>query len=270
MRRATLFLALALALEGVCCGDVITYIRFEENGGGIATDETGLFDGELINFLDTSPGAGDGSGPGWTTSVASPVVPLTGEPNTSSIRMVGGSSYIDLSNANTMTLGSEFTIEFYMNPSTDLIIAPVFGLSSGSELSFLMADTGSLVMRGEFQGQIDGPFSASLLTAGTWQHFALVMETNEYTVYIDGQVQYNGGYPGGATGPYEFTGNVALGTRTIGGPTGTWDGYIDEFRISDEALTPDQFLIVPEPGTVFLFLSGVVVMFLSWLKRRFG
>ena len=266
--RHLVALASWLLVSTTASGDVITYIRFEENGGGIAADETGLFDGELINFLDTSPGAGDGFGPGWSTSVASPVVPLTGESNTSSIRMVGGSSYIDLSNANTMTLGSEFTIEFYMNPSTDLIIAPVFGLSSGSDLSFLMADTGSLVMRGEFQGQIDGPFSASLVTAGTWQHFALVMETNEYTVYIDGQVQYNGGYPGGATGPYEFTGNVALGTRTIGGPTGTWDGYIDEFRISDEALTPDQFLIVPEPGTLFLCFIGLSAFLFLWLKRR--
>jgi len=264
--RAILVVVLALAFKGECRGDVITYIRFEDNGGGIASDDTGLFDGELINFLDTSPGAGDGFGPGWSTSVASPTIPLTGEPNTGSMRMLGGPEYIDLSNANTLSLGSEFTIEFYMNPSTDLIIAPMFGLSSGSELSFLMADTGSLVMRGEFQGQIDGPFAASLVTAGTWQHFALVMEPTEYTVYIDGQVQYSGGYPGGATGPYEFTGNVALGTRTIGGPTGTWDGYIDEFRVSDTALTPDQFLIVPEPST--LWLIGMAGLGLAASARR--
>ncbi len=262
MIQTLLVFVAALAFSGKCGADVISYLRFEEGSGTIAADQTGLMNGELIGIWDASEG--------WMTDVPTSVIPQTGEPNNYSLLFGGGSEYVDLSNANTLSLGSEFTIEFYMKPSTDLIIAPVFGLSSGSELSFLMADTGSLVMRGEFQGQIDGPFSASLVTAGTWQHFALVMETNEYTVYIDGQVQYNGGYPGGATGPYEFTGNVALGTRTIGGPTGTWDGYIDEFRISDEALTPDQFLIVPEPGTVFLFLSGVAVLGLSWLKRRFG
>ncbi|NCC53297.1 MAG: LamG domain-containing protein [Spartobacteria bacterium] len=270
MMRALFAVLATLALLGKCGADVITYLRFEENGGGIASDEMGLLDGELINFSDTSPGGGDVSGRGWSKSVPSATVPLTGEANTTSMRMNGGSAYIDLSNANTLSLGSEFTVEFYMNASTDLIIAPMFGFDSGSELYFLMADTGSdLVMRGEFQDQIDGPFSASLVSPGTWQHFALVMEPTEYTVCIDGQVQYNGGYPGGASGPYEFAGNVALGTRTIGGESGTCDGYIDEFRISDKALTPDQFLIaVPEPTIIGLIGIGAGWIFLQTLRRK--
>lgn len=261
MRIRIILLSYAIAIVFVCTcsADIVGYWRFEDNGGSIASDQTGMFDGELINFSNTSPGGGDVSGRGWSSSVPSAFVPLTGAPNTSSMKMNGGSAYIDLSNANTMSLGYEFTIEFYMNPSTDLIIAPMFGFSSGSELSFLMADGGSdLLIRGEFQGETDGPFTATYVTSGTWQHFALVMETNDYSVYIDGQLQYNGAYPGGASGPYEFNGNVALGTRTIGGPTGTWDGYIDEFRISDEALTPDRFLIVPEPSTFLLVLFGLI------------
>jgi hypothetical protein len=255
-----LFLAAPLATRG----GVITYIRFEENGGGVAADETGLLDGQLINFPDTSPGAGDGFGPGWSTSVPSPTVPLTGVPNSGSMRMLGGASYIDLSNANDLNLGSAFTIEFYMKPATDLIIAPMFGFGDGSELYFLMADTGSdLVIRGEFQDEIDTPFSASLVTLGQWQHFGLVMKPTEYTVYIDGQVQHNASYPNGAAGPYIFPGNVVLGTRTIGGESGTWRGWIDEFRISDTALTPDQFLgafAIPEPSTLLLMVLSAIAL----------
>lgn len=259
--RAFLSLMAALALTGKCGADVISYLRFEEGSGIIAYDQTGLMDGELIGIWDASEG--------WMTDVPSSVVPLTGEPNNSSLLFGGGSEYIDLSNANTLSLGSEFTIEFYMKPATDIIIAPMFGFDSGSELYFLMADTGSeLVMRGEFQGQIGGLIPTTLVTPGTWHHFALVMEPSEYTVYIDGQIQYNSAYPGGATGPYEFTGNVALGTRTIGGESGTWRGYIDEFRISDEALTPDQFLIAPEPSSVFLLGLGLVGLCLHRSQRR--
>jgi hypothetical protein len=264
VRGTLLILAAALAFAGKCGADVISYLRFEEGSGTIAADQTGLMDGELIGIWDASEG--------WMTDVPTSVIPLTGEPNNYSIRFGGGSEYIDLSNANTLTLGSEFTIEFYMKPATDLIIAAMFGFESGSDLHFLTtASDGEAYMRGQFQDQVDGVFPAPMLTLGQWHHYALVMDPTEYTVYIDGQIQYKGGYPGGATGPYEFTGNVALGTRTIGGESGTWRGYIDEFRISDEALTPDQFLIaVPEPGTVFLCLSGVAALFWSWLKRRFG
>ncbi|MBU0678218.1 MAG: hypothetical protein KJ626_08860, partial [Verrucomicrobia bacterium] len=38
--------------------NVISYLRFEENGGGAAWDETGLLNGDLIAFGDTSPGGG--------------------------------------------------------------------------------------------------------------------------------------------------------------------------------------------------------------------
>jgi hypothetical protein len=258
--RSLIALLISLALTDTCDADVISYLRFEEGSGSIAYDQTGLMDGELIGIWDETEG--------WMTDVPTSIIPLTGQPNNYSLRFGGGSEYIDLSNANTLSLGSAFTIEFYMKPATDLIIAPMFGFDSGSKLYFLMADTGSdLVMRGEFQDQIDGPFSASLVTPGTWQHFALVMEPTEYTVYIDGQVQYNGGYPGGASGPYEFTGNVALGTRTIGGESGTWRGWIDEFRISSEALTPDQFLIAPEPSTLLLLGAGAAALALHSHRR---
>lgn len=257
----SLIVLVVLSLASQSYPDVISYLRFEEGSGLMAYDQTGLMDGELIGIWDESEG--------WMTDVPTSVIPLTGQPNNYSLRFGGGSEYVDLSNANTLSLGTEFTIEFYMKPATDIIIASLFGFSPSSGLSFIMADvSGDLVLRGTFDDTFGDLIPATLVQAGTWQHFALVMEPTEYTIYIDGQQQYNGPIPSGGEGPYEFPGNVALGSRTIGGPTGTWRGYIDEFRISDEALTPDQFLIVPEPSTGLLLGIGLAGLCLHRSQRR--
>jgi len=240
--------------------DVISYLRFEDGSGGIAQDQTGLMDGELISFSDTSPGGGDVSGRGWSLDVPAPTVPLTGDANTGSIRMNGGSGYIDLSNANDLNLGTEFTIEFYMKPDQPIVASSTFGFEPGSQLFFpLIVDQGQLEWRPQFQSTFDSA-PADLVQIGEWQHFALVMEPTEYTIYIDGQTQYNGPIPSSGQGSFDFPGDSTLGTRTIGGDSGTFRGYIDEFRISDEALTPDQFLIaIPEPSSLGLFLTALVV-----------
>jgi hypothetical protein len=48
-------------------------------------------------------------------------------------------------------------------------------------------------------------------------------------------------------------------------------GLIDELRISDQLLTPDQFLnanVVPEPASLWLGLSGLGITAGHWWKRR--
>ena len=260
MRRVpTVLLALSLlALAVPARSDVIAYLRFEENGGATAFDETGLLDGELVQFGDTSPGVGDSGIRGWSTSVPSSTVPLTGQTNTGSIRFAGGAEFIDLSNGLDLSMGSTFTIEFYMKPDQPVIGSPIFGFAPNSELYLsLIVDGGSLAWYPQFQSEQDlAP--ADLVTTGEWQHVALVLQPSEYSIYVDGLLQYNGSIPTGGEGPYFFPGTDITGDRTIGGESGTWRGYIDEFRISDEALTPDQFLIaVPEPDTIGLLGIGM-------------
>ncbi|MBU0677392.1 MAG: LamG domain-containing protein, partial [Verrucomicrobia bacterium] len=167
----------------------------------------------------------------------------------------------DLSTPNDLLLGTDFTMEFYMKPDQPVIASAMFGLSPVSGLSFILGVTSELVLRGSFQGQIDNLIPATLVQIGQWQHFALVMEASEYNVFIDGQLQYNGPLPSGGEGPYSFPGTNITGDRTIGGDSGTWRGYIDEFRISDEALSPDQFLnAVPEPNSLLLILAGLALV----------
>jgi len=258
-------LLLALLASSVQAS-VISYLRFEENGGGDAWDETGLLNGELLNFGDTSPGGGDTGFRGWSTSVASLAVPLTGQPNTSSIRFAGGAEFIDLSNGHDLSLGTTFTIEFFMKPENP-IAQPIFGFAPVSELYLMLSDSlGDLYFNMEFMDQM--PYtSATGVQTGIWQHVALVKDPGEYGLYLDGNLLTNATLSSSADGPYFFPGTDVTGDRTIGGNSGTWRGWLDEFRISDEALTPDQFLNyqIPEPSTFILTLLGLATW---WAARR--
>ena len=242
--------------------DTVSYIRFEEGSGYMAYDQTGLMDGELLNF-DVSPGGGDTGYEGWSTSVYAPVVPLTGQPNTGSLRFGGGSEFVDLSNGNALLLGYSFTIEFFMMPDYPSGGSVAFTLSPLSFTGLALTESlGSLYFNSQFMDtQVYGP--ATGVQTGVWQHVALVKQPGEYSIYLDGALIINDTLPGSTDGPYVFPGGIT-GDRSIGGNSGTWSGWIDEFRISDTALTPDQFLNIPEPTTMSLLGAGSLL----WLGRR--
>ena len=254
MKRTLLLLSLLIFTQ-IASGDIVSYLRFEENGGSVAHDETGLLDGEFNSFMPTEPSGGDTGFRGWSTAVPLPVIPLTGAANNGSIRFAGGSEFIDLSNFNDLLLGTSFTIEMFIKPD-DPINSVLFGFSPGASLGMMISmSLGDNYFNLNFMGQM--PFApATDLKIDQWQHLALVKEPGFFSIYLDGSLSVQEILGTSTVGPYNFPGVGTFGTRTIG----TFRGYIDEFRISDEALTPDHFLIVPEPGTLGLLLLGAAAL----------
>jgi len=243
--------------------DVISYLRFEEGSGFGAFDETGLMHGEVLNFTSVDPGGGDSGGSGWSTSVPTITIPLTGEPNTGSLHF--GPGYIDLSNGSALSLGTEFTIEFYLRPDQPISGWSLFGFSPDSSIGFVLADSmGDLEFVTGLQGYNPAPVPANDVQVGEWQHVAFVKAPGQYSIYLDGTLLATDTLPSGTDGPYYFPGTGMTGDRTIGYSYGGW---IDEFRISDEALTPDQFLIVPEPSTTLLLGLGLASIFCHQRRR---
>jgi hypothetical protein len=254
--RPVLLTLLAFALcAPTAPADVISYLRFE----GQATDETGLMDGELLNFNNPEV-------EGWSGDVFAPIIPLTGQANTGSIRFAGGSEFVDLSNNNAVDLGTTFTVEFFMKPDQPSIYSGILALSPQSTLTLALTESsGDLYFNMEFMDQT--PYTpATGVETGTWQHVALVKQPGEYSLYLNGTLIANAPVSSSADGPYFFPGTGNTGDRVIS----NWRGWLDELRISDTALTPDQFLIaVPEPGTIVLCFSGLATLFLFWQTRRF-
>lgn len=240
---------------------VVSYLRFEEGSGYGAYDQTGLMNGEVLDFTSVDPGGGDTGGTGWSTNVPSATVPQTGEANNGSLHF--GPGKVDLSNANALSLGMEFTIEMFLMPNSPNTFNSIFGFSPVSQLYFTLIDSsGALYFRMQFQDQIDSLIPATMLQEDVWAHIALVVFSDNYSIYVDGQTQYTGSIPIGGEGPYYFPGNPEEG-RTVGDG---FCGWMDEFRISDEALMPSQFLnaAIPEPGTLGLLGLG----FFSLIFRK--
>lgn len=177
--------------------------------------------------------------------------------------MNGGSGYIDLSNYNDLLLGTAFTIEMFIKPDPPIVGSVAFAFTDplGRGFGFLLLEEQDGYLLGFNNGVQSLLFDerSPLLQIGVWQHVAIVKEPGISRFYVNGVLADENEFLADAT-PYILLGDATLGTRTIGGESGTWRGWIDEFRISDEALTPDRFLIVPEPSTFLLMGIGTVAL----------
>ena len=266
MRGYVCILLCVAACLSEAAADVISYLRFEEGSGYGAYDQTGLMNGELLGFDSVDPGGGDTGYNGWSTNVAGAVIPLSGDSNTGSLRYSGGGEFVDLSNMNTLSLGTDFTIEMYFRADDPDSSNGMIGLSPYSQLYYRLKQVdGTIYFSGQFQDYLLTSIEASGVEADVWYHFALVKTVGGYSIYIDGELIYTTSLPSGTDGPYIFPGNPATGYRTVGEG---FRGWIDEVRISDEALTPDQFLCaVPEPESLFLFGAGIAFLFRQRRRR---
>lgn len=90
--------------------------------------------------------------------------------------------------------------------------------------------------------------SKSEIALNTWTHVAITRDTTgNFTLYLNGKQEdvSKGALPGSlaSEGPLYIGANRFMRSKAP-----YWDGFIDEIRISDQALTPGQMLIgTPNP-----------------------
>jgi hypothetical protein len=122
---------------------------------------------------------------------------------------------------------------------------------------------------------------------GQWQGAAAVSDGSTLSLYYR-NIELEGGWelvaqtdltlsgsidtaltPGTGDGGDWDAGNFSVGRGLYAGGHGdrAW-GWIDEVRLSDSALTPTEFLMVPEPSTFALAALGLGVGFAAFMRRK--
>ncbi len=250
--------------------DTVAYWRFEEGSGTSVSDSSGNgLDGTALGGLS------------YTGSTPSTILPQTGGANTSAMSFDGGAaSRVFIADNPLFQLTESLTLEAYINMS-----APPFP-GHNAEILFrgdsrlgldpYLLDVVNGILRFSIQdADNNGAFvSTAPPTLNEWVHVAGVLDndTGAMSLYLDGVLVdsiITDVRPFAVLDP-----NLNAGLSIGGFPAtdyfGPFRGMIDEVRISDTALSPDEFLNsvppVPEPATASLLLMGVAGLF--YRKRK--
>lgn len=196
---------------------------------------------------------------------------LQGDPvvNTRSLKQVRG-ALGTTSAAFTMTSSSSWTFEGWFNrtgSSGTNYLAGTRGIESnwaGWEFTVLTTGRLDLRMSNTLGASTYANTGSNVLALNTWYHVALTWDhdagaNGTASIFIDG-VLAGSGAGNGDLGPAKsfYVGGRDKAADGIYKATEMgYNGYMDELRLSDEVLTPSEFLNAPEPATMGLLAAGL-------------
>lgn len=281
--RAIIVLALVAAWSVPASAQLENaYWRFEEGPAGQALPTPGPDGGNPESILDSINSNHmttyfPPSAPRWTAQVPTAVIPQTGAPNTLALDFAPNNDIYTRGKPIDAQDATAFTLEAAFMPRTmdrwQVVVGKDGKPSGGPEQTLalkLRNDTKELQIE-LFDGNnaIHGVRSIAPLTAGQWYYAAVVNDGTNLSLYLDRND--GAGYVLQGTDPVPLAGALSTmdGTWTIGrgmynwGVTDWFDGLIDEVRLTNRAMDPSEFLFVPEPGSLMLWVVGALV-----LRRR--
>lgn len=281
--------ALGLALASAQA-TTIAYFDFSDGVDGQEVNPTGSSGATGSMTVD---GGGDGTNgmvawslaasPNFTTTTVAP----TPYANTTALSFAGGNDlYQQNPAASTLsnTVFTDITIEAYVNFSNlsgwqtfvgrDDIGNP--GSGTGPQSLLYLAKSGAdngfrveLITASNTNVQVNSTF---VPTIGVWNHVAAVGDATAgtLTLYVDGvSVGSTTGFDGLLS---SIASSWTIGRGQFNGnPGDTVNGFIDEVRISDVALSPGDFLNaspIPEPSAIAALAGALGLVFATGRRRR--
>ncbi len=234
-------------LGSVAQGEIIAHWEFGEGSGDSADSSVGGWTATLVNFPDTSEGYGDPAGtPGWTTDGR---LSFNGAPPAQAPRV---ETDFPLSSLN----GGSFTIEFAGTHNNGVQNwSPLIGQSSGTVPFFFGKRQGSEQLHFNLPGLGSGDSHVVPVADGNEHHMAVVFDDVADTVWM-----YFDGNPvarfTGRAGPMTASNNLWLGSVAHQPANEYWNGYADDVRIHDAALSRDALTGASPPQIEALMVVG--------------
>ena len=255
-------------------GETIAYWRFEEGAANTAASGANT-------ILDSSGHGLNGTpinGPIYRASVWASPIPQTGANNALSLDFNGTNQRVFIPDNPLFQLTHSLTLE----ASIYLRSQPVYGgplIFRGDDRPgcdpyglFINPDTfGVWICNADNQPVFaESHYSLSL---NTWHHFAGTLDdaTGQLAFYLDGALvssTITAIRPFAQLDP-NYAPGLGIGNVQSDNYNEYLNGLIDEVRISDQALTPDQFLnAVPEPSTLTLIvIAATSLIGFGWRRR---
>jgi hypothetical protein len=236
--RLAVLLILASSASDLA-GQTLGHWRFEEGLAG--TPATGH--GSVLDSVAGHHGTPEGE-PVYDALVGPVALAGSGATNALSLRFFGVDESVRIPGKFRFHDPGDCTLEFWIHPAFTSHQSVFWTRPDDSDTNRFNIhvnddDTLGLDYRdplGDLHNIVGQPWGGMPLVPDTWTHVAIVRQGNTYSLYANGTL--------GVQGTDLFPNLPDAVDWQVSGRTGyCFDGLLDEVRVSEGALTPDQFLL---------------------------